>query len=86
MRFVDDEGRVWTVRDVALLPERTLLEPGHPSAVERYFEVTATGEKRLYRFYDGETRVPGHEHLERQVRASQVYQPARKSDPNLDRV
>ena len=86
MRFTDDEGRVWSVRDVALLPERTLVEPGHRSAVERFFVIDTTGEKRLYRFYDGETRTPGPEQLERQVRAAHVHQPARRSDPNLDRV
>jgi hypothetical protein len=85
MRFMDDEGRVWSVRDVALLPERTMVEPGRPEAIERYF-VDMNGEKRLYRFSDGEPRTPGHEQLERQVRAAHVFQPARKSDPNLDRV
>jgi len=55
MRFVDDEGRTWTVRDVALLPERTLVEPGHAQAVERYF-VNSLDEKRLYHFAEEETR------------------------------
>ena len=47
MRFMDEEGRVWTVRDVALLPERTLVEPGRREAIERFFFIDATGEGRL---------------------------------------
>jgi len=70
MRFVDDDGRPWVVRDVALLPERTLVEPGHPRAVERYF-VNVQGAKRLYLFAEGATRLPDHEQLERQVREAQ---------------
>ncbi|HKH93239.1 MAG TPA: hypothetical protein VKA54_15645 [Gemmatimonadaceae bacterium] len=71
MRFVDDEGLVWTVRDVALLPERTLAEPGDEAAVERYF-IKERGEKLLYMFAEGETRQPHPEHLERQLRGEAV--------------
>jgi len=85
MRFLDDEGRVWTVRDVALVPERTLVEPGHPQAVERYF-LAGNGEKRLYRFAEREMRLPAHEHLERQLHDAQLFALQRQSDPNLDRV
>lgn len=85
MRFLDDEGRVWTVRDVAQLPERTLVEPGHPQSVERYF-IAGNGEKHLYRFAEGERRLPGHEQLERQLREAQVLAPQRVSDPNLNKV
>jgi hypothetical protein len=85
MRFTDDEGRVWTVRDVALLPERTLVEPGHPKSVERYFE-SANGERRLYRLAHGEIRLAGHEQLERQVREAQILAAQRQSDPNLNKV
>ena len=84
MRFVDDEGRTWIVRDVALLPERTLVEPGHPRGVERYF-VNLQGAKRLYLFAEGETRLPDPEQLERQLREAQPFAPERKSDPNLDK-
>ena len=85
MRFVDTEGRTWTVRDVALLPERTLVEPGLVQAVERYF-ANATGEKRLYHFVENESRSPSPEQLERQLRAAQLFTPQRQSDPNLYKV
>jgi len=85
MRFVDDEGRTWTVRDVALLPERTLVEPGHAQAVERYF-VNSLDEKRLYHFAEEETRWPRPEQLEHQLRAAQPFTPQRQSDPNLYKV
>lgn len=85
MRFVDDEGRTWSVMDVALLPERTLVEPGHAQAVERYF-VDASNEKRLYLFAAGETRRPRREDMERQLRAAQPFTPQRQSDPNLFKV
>ena len=85
MRFVDDEGRTWTVRDVALLPERTLVEPGHAQAVERYFE-NVLGEKRLYHFAEGEIRWPRPDQLERQLRVAHPFTPQRQSDPNLDKV
>ena len=85
MHFVDDEGRSWTVRDVALLPERTLVEPGNDAAVERYF-VNVGGEKRLYEFAEDETRLPRQDHLERQLRAAHLFTPQRQSDPRLDRV
>jgi len=85
MRFVDDDGHTWTVRDVALLPERTLVEPGHAQAVERYF-VSALGEKRLYHFAEGEPRWARPEQLELQLRAAQPFTPQRQSDPNLDKV
>ena len=84
MRFVDDEGRTWTVRDVALLPERTLVEPGHAAAVERFFE-NVRGEKRRYAFAEGETRWPRPEQMQRQLRVAQLFAPQRHSDPNLDR-
>lgn len=83
MRYVDDEGRTWMVRDVALLPERTLVEPGHAQAIERYF--TMRGEKRLYRFAEGETREPQQKHLDRQLRAAQPF-PQRQSDPDMDQL
>ncbi len=85
MRFVDDEGRVWTVRDVALLPERTLVEPGHDRTVERHF-VSALNERRVYYFAEGEARSSDPEQLERQLLASRPFIPQRKSDPNLDKV
>ena len=85
MRFVDDEGRTWTVRDVAALPERTLVEPGHAQAVERYF-VNPSNEKRVYYFVEGEPRSPHPEELERQLRASLPFTPQRQSDPNLFKV
>ena len=85
MRFVDDEGRTWTVRDVAPIPERTLLEPGHAQAVERYF-VNASNEKRVYYFVEGENRWPRPEDLERQLGASHPFTPQRQSDPNLFKV
>ena len=85
MRFEDEEGRLWTVRDVALLPERTLVEPGHAQAVERYF-VNAVNEKRVYHFEENESRAPRHEQLERQVRAAHPFTPQRQSDPNLFKV
>lgn len=85
MRFVDDEGREWTVRDVAEVPARTLVEPGHPQALERHF-MAGNSEKRLYRFVEGEVRTPGHEQLQRQLRESQLVAPARLSDPNLHKV
>jgi hypothetical protein len=85
MRFVDDEGRTWTVWDVALLPERTLVEPGHVHAVERYF-VNALNEKRLYYFAEEETRWPRQEQMERQLRAAHPFTPQRQSDPNLYKV
>ena len=85
MRFVDDEGRAWTVRDVAPLPERTLVEPGHPQAIERYF-LNTLNEKRVFHFADGEVRSPRPEDLERQLRASHPFTPQRQSDPNLFKV
>ena len=85
MRFVDDEGRTWTVRDVALLPERALVEPGHARAVERYF-VNPLDEKRVYHFTEDETRWPRPEQLARQLRAAHPFTPQRQSDPNLYRV
>ena len=85
MRFLDDEGRVWTIRDVAELPERTLVEPGHPQSVERYF-IAGNGEKRVHRFAEGERRLPGHEQLERQLGEAQLFVPQRVSDPNLNKV
>ena len=85
MRFVDDEGRTWTVRDVALLPERTLVEPGHARAVERYF-VNASNEKLLYHFAEDEPRTPQPDQLQRQLRAAHPFTPQRQSDPNLDKV
>ena len=85
MRFEDDEGRIWTVRDVALLPERTLVEPGHEQAVERYF-VSALNEKRVYHFVENEARWARPEQLERQLRAAHPFTPQRQSDPNLFKV
>ena len=85
MRFVDDEGRTWTVRDVALIPERTVVEPGHAQAVERYFE-NALGEKRLYHFAEGESRGARPDQMEDQLRAAQPFTPQRQSDPNLFKV
>jgi len=82
MRYLDDDGRVWTVWDVAQVPDRTLIEPGHPQSVERYF-IAGNGEKRLYRFVEGEHRSPGHEHLERQLRDAQPSAPQRVSGPIL---
>jgi hypothetical protein len=82
MRFVDAEGRTWTVRDVALLPERTMVEPGHPEAVERYFE-NVMNERRVYHFSRGEPRGARPDQLERQLRGAQVQ---RVSDPNLFKV
>ena len=85
MRFVDDEGVAWTIRDEALLPERTLVEPGDPNAVERYFE-NVMNEKRLYRFTEGESRSTRPRELQRQLRAAQSLGPQRHSDPNLFKV
>ena len=82
MRFEDDEGRWWTIRDVALLPERTLVEAGHPQAVERYFE-NVMNERRVHYFREGEPRSLRPEHLQRQLRGAQVQ---RQSDPNLFKV
>ena len=85
MRFVDDGGRTWIVRDVALLPDRTLVEPGHAQAIERYFG-SASNEKRLYYFAEGESRWPSPEQLERQLSAALLFTPQRQSNPNLDKV
>ena len=85
MRFVDDGGRTWIVRDVALLPERTMVEPGHPNAVERYFE-NVMNEKRVYHFTEGEPRWARPEQLELQLRAAHAFSPQRQSDPNLFKV
>jgi hypothetical protein len=85
MRFVDDAGRVWTVRDVAQMPERTLVEPGHPQAVERYF-MAANGEKWLFRLAAGESRLASHDQLERQLHEAQLFAPARVSDPRLNKI
>ena len=82
MRFEDDEGRTWTVRDVALLPERTMVEPGDARAVERYFE-NMMNERRLYRFAAGESREPSPKQLNRQLRGAE---PQRHSDPNFFKV
>jgi len=82
MRYLDDEGRVWTVRDVAQVPERTLVEPGHPQSVERYF-IAGNGEKRLYSFTEGEHRSPSNEQLERQLRDAKLFAPQRVSAPIL---
>jgi hypothetical protein len=85
MRFVDEDGRTWTVWDVALLPERTLVPPGHAQAAERYF-VNPLNEKRLYHFAESESRLPSREQMERQLRAAQPFTPQRQSDPNLFKV
>jgi len=85
MRYLDDDGRVWTVRDVAQVPERSLVEPGHPQSVERYF-IAGNGDKRLYRFAEGEHRSPAHEQLERQLGDAQPLAPPRVSKSNLHRV
>jgi hypothetical protein len=85
MRFVDEDGRTWTVWDVALLPERALVQPGHVQAAERYF-VNALNEKRIYHFAENETRWPSREQMGRQLRAAQPFTPQRRSDPNLFKV
>lgn len=85
LRFVDDDGHAWTVRDVALLPERTLVDPGNAEAVERYF-VSVTGEKRVYVFAEGESRLPAPAELECQLRGAQRFAPQRQSDPSEFRI
>lgn len=85
LRFVDDDGHAWTVRDVALLPERTLVDPGNAEAVERYF-VSVTGEKRVYLFAEGESRLPAPAELESQLRGAQRFAPQRQSDPSEFRI
>jgi hypothetical protein len=85
MRFIDDDGLTWTVRDVALLPERAMVEPGHPDAIERYF-VNTKYEKLVYHFTKGEPRTTEPARLARQLRIAKESGPQRQSDPNLFKV
>jgi hypothetical protein len=79
--FIDRDGTRWRVYDLVDGDGRVQVHrPPYRVATSRVF-VTASGERRLYRFNDGDTRALSVAALDRQLRAAAVTRAAPPKRP-----